>query len=149
MGHIIRTAIIGGVMLGMLAGCSISTRVKPVANEKISQLCIKKNPDVLMDGFLPELEAQIASYGISTRSYDQALPKDCEFHMEYTANWLWDLAMYLAYAELKVYSGQDLIGEAVYDARSGGGRMDKFGTTAEKLKTLTGPLFNHRGVIVQ
>ena len=52
--------------------------------------------------------------------------------------------MWLTYAELKVYenNSRNVIGEAVYDARSGGGRLDKFGATANKLKTLTEPLFH-------
>ena len=119
----------GAVMMTLLAGCSISTTVKPVANEKISQLCIMENQGVLMDGFLPELKTQVESYGIKAPSYAQALPADCVYHMEYSANWQWDLAMYLSYAELKVYKGNGMIGEAVYDARSGGANMDKFGTT--------------------
>ena len=79
-----------------------------------------------MDGFLPELESQISSYGITTRSFVETLPMECVRSLEYTANWRWDM----------------LVGEAVYDARSGSGRLDKFGTTAEKRRTLTGPLFN-------
>lgn len=126
-----------------LVGCAINTTIKPVAmaNEKISDLCIKNNPDVFMAGFLPELESQIKSYGITTRIFDGPTPMDCKYRLEYTANWQWDLAMYLSYAQLKVYNDSALIGEAEYDARYGGGRMDKFGPTANKLKTLTQPLF--------
>lgn len=140
-----KTVILGGLVLSlMLGGCAITTTVKPLTNAKVSPLCIKKNPSVMMDGFLPELESQISSYGITTRSFVETLPMECVRSLEYTANWRWDMAMYLSYAELKIYENTTLIGEAVYDARSGSGRMDKFGTTAEKLKTLTGPLFNQR-----
>jgi hypothetical protein len=140
-----KSAILGSVVLSlMLGGCAITTTVKPLANAKVSPLCIKKNPKVLMDGFLPELESQISSYGITTRSFVETLPIECVRSLEYTANWRWDMAMYLSYAELKIYENTTLIGEAVYDARSGSGRLDKFGTTAEKLKTLTEPLFNQQ-----
>ena len=140
-----KTAILGGVVLSLLlGGCAITTTVKPLANTKVSQLCIKKNPRVLMDGFLPELESQISNYGITTRTFVESLPIECVHNLEYTANWRWDMAMYLSYAELKVYEKETLVGEAVYDARSGSGRLDKFGPTAEKLKTLTEPLFGHQ-----
>lgn len=49
--------------------------------------------------------------------------------------------MYLTYAEMKVYDHSGLAGKAVYDARSGGGRLDKFGRTAEKIKPLIDELF--------
>lgn len=138
------TRTVVAMVLGItLAGCSISTRVKPVEQESIAMVCIKENPDVMMDGFLPELKSQISSYGIETRTYTGETPADCPYHMQYTANWQWDLAMYLTYAELKVFKHTDLVGEAVYDARQGGANMDKFGTTADKLRTLTEPLFNH------
>lgn len=139
------TRSIGALVLGIaVTGCSISTRVKPVEQASIAKVCIQENPKVMMDGFLPELRSQIAGYGIETRTYTGATPADCPYHLQYTANWQWDLAMYLTYAELKVFDHTDLIGEAVYDARQGGANMNKFGTTAEKLRTLTEPLFNQR-----
>jgi hypothetical protein len=132
------------IVTTMLSGCSITTNVKPVTT-KISDICIKKNSAVLMDGFLPELQSQIESRGIKTRVFDNpALNKDCPYQLEYTANWRWDLVMYLTYTDLKVYGENRIImGEANYDATWGGGRLDKFGPTAEKLKTLTEPLFPH------
>lgn len=129
------------LVLMALTGCSIKTLVKPVGNVKVSDLCIKTNPRVLMEGFLPELEMQIRSHGIKARTFDSVMPSDCTHRLEYTANWNWDLAMYLTYAELRVYEKADLIGEAVYDARWGGGRLDKFGTTASKLQPLIDELF--------
>ena len=75
-----------------------------------------------MDGFLPELKSQIESKGITTRVMDNVMAKDCSYQLEYTANWQWHYAMYLTYAELKVYTNDNSrlsIGEAIYDARSG------------------------------
>lgn len=118
-----------------LNGCSISTNVKPVPI-KISDICIENNPAVFMDGFLPELRSQIESHDIKTRVFDDVMTKDCLYQLEYTANWSWDIVMWLTYAELKVYENESrqTIGEAIYDARIGGGRPDKFGPTANKLK---------------
>ncbi len=137
-----RIAVVFLIASAMLSGCSISTIVKPVEN-KISEVCIKNNPAVLMDGFLPELQAQIESHGITTRVFDKAAPKDCHHQLLYTANWRWDFAMWLTYAEIKVFETEDrhMVGGAIYDARDGNGRLDKFGPTANKLKTLIDPLF--------
>ena len=55
--------------------------------------------------------------------------------------------MYLFFAELRVYENKNLIGQAIYDARSGGARFDKFGSTSEKLKGFTDELFaQHRAI---
>jgi hypothetical protein len=124
-----------------LSGCSISTTVKPIETQ-ISNLCIKQNPKVFMDGFLPELKTQIEQHNIRTIIVDEFSKAECTNKLEYTASWAWDLAMYLTYAELNVYENTTLIGQATYDARWGGGRLDKFGSTANKLKTLVDPLFN-------
>lgn len=131
-------------LLTMLNGCSISTAVKPI-EKQISNICIENNPDVLMDGFLPELKSQIEQHNISTVVVTNLgkSKSECSHKLEYTANWMWDMIMYLTYAELNVYEGTTLIGNAIYDARFGGGRLDKFGSTASKLKTLTEPLFKN------
>jgi len=129
----------------VLVGCSITRTVRPIENASISELCIQENKDVLMDGFLPELQSQIQSHGIMTRVFQGPPPADCKHHLEYVANWRWDLAMYLSFAELRVYENKNLIGQAIYDARSGGASFDKFGSTSEKLKSLTDELFaQHR-----
>ena len=132
------------VLLMALTGCSIKTSVKPVGNVKVSDLCIKTNPRVLMEGFLPELEGQIRSHGIKVRTFEGQIPADCAHHLEYTANWSWDMAMYLTYAELRVYERVNLLGEAIYDARRGGARFDKFGTTSSKLQPLVDELFGSK-----
>jgi hypothetical protein len=138
---IMKMMVLACLFLMALTGCSIKTSVKPVGNVKVSDLCIKTNPRVLMEGFLPELEMQIRNHGIKPRMFDSVMPSDCARHLEYTANWQWDLAMYLTYAELRVYEQANLIGEAIYDARWGGFRLDKFGTTGSKLQPLVDELF--------
>ena len=60
----------------------------------------------------------------------------------YTANWGWDLAMYMKYAEIKVYRGVALVGLAVYDATRGGGRPDKFINAENKIRELVDELFS-------
>jgi hypothetical protein len=127
-----------------LTGCSIVRTVDPITTP-ISNICIKRNPEVFMEGFLPELQSQIESYGITTRVFEDTAPNDCSFQLRYTANWAWDLAMYLTYAEIAVYENaqKQRIGRGIYDARDGSGRLDKLGPTANKLQTITEPLFGH------
>lgn len=124
-----------------LAGCSITKTVKPVTDSQITNLCIKNNPNILMDEFLPEVKRQIEAKGIRTSEFSGSAPPECKYTMEYTANWRWDLAMYLFYADLRVMQAGNMIGQATYDARSGGANMGKFGKTAEKVKPLINELF--------
>lgn len=127
------------IVLG-LSGCSITQTIDPIKTP-ISRVCVHENPDVLMDEFQPELERQIQEKGFPTKSYTGAQPNDCSHRLEYTANWAWDMAMYLTYADIQVFDRGGLAGKAVYDARSGSGRLDKFGRTAEKIKPLIDELF--------
>jgi hypothetical protein len=119
-----------------LGGCAINQTVKPVAATGITDLCIKNNPAVQMDGFLKELREQIQAKGIRTTTYDGERPASCKHSLDYTANWRWDLAMYLVFAQVNVYENGLLVGQATYDAHSGGFRMDKWGPTADKLRVL-------------
>ena len=52
----------------LLEACaSPMIKVEPVpATETISQLCIKENKKVFMDGFLPEVRQQIEEHNIKT-----------------------------------------------------------------------------------
>ena len=126
-----------------LAGCSITQDIRPVAANDLQEVCIQSNPQVFMSEFKTELKRQIESAGVRvTKVYEGERPGSCGTRVEYTANWRWDLAMYLSYVNLRVFQGSDrLLGEATYDARFGGGRPDKFGTTADKLRPLVGQLF--------
>lgn len=124
-----------------LTGCSISQEIDPIESTHANQVCVLDNPKILMDEFQPEMQRQIQKKGIPTKVYTGARPADCSHHLEYTANWQWDMAMYLTYAEMRVYDHAGLAGQAVYDARRGGGRLDKFGRTAEKIRPLIDQLF--------
>jgi hypothetical protein len=140
-------AIVGAALAATalaMTGCAITQNVRPVTAPDISLLCIKKNPEVMMSEFVTELKSQVEAKGMKARIYEGATPADCRHRIEYTANWRWDLAMYLVFADLRVYDKDLLIGQANYDARAGGGRMDKFGPTAGKLKGLVDELFARR-----
>ncbi len=71
----------------------------------------------------------------------QASLIECPITSTYTANWRWDLATYMAYAEIKVYDNGKPIGEAIYDSRNGGGSFGKFISAETKIKELVNQLF--------
>jgi hypothetical protein len=124
-----------------LTACSITQTVEPIRSAQVSRVCVLNNTDVLMDDFQPEMQKQIELKGIPTQVYTGNRPSECSHHLEYSANWQWDMAVYLVYADLRIYDAQGLAGHAMYNARSGGGRLDKFGRTAEKLRPLIDELF--------
>jgi hypothetical protein len=128
----------------LVSGCAITQNVRPVTSPDIQLLCIHRNPEVFMSEFVTVLKSQIEELGIKARIYEGTQPPECRYRLEYVANWRWDLAMYLAFTDLRVYDKDLLIGEANYDARAGGGRPDKFGATAPKLKELVNQLFARR-----
>jgi hypothetical protein len=129
-----------GIAAG-LAGCSITQTVDPLKQARVSQVCVLDNKDILMDEFQPEVQKQIEAKHIPTMVYTGARPPQCSHYLEYTANWQWDMAMYLTYAEFRVYDSKGQVGNAFYDARRGGGRLDKFGHTADKIRPLIDELF--------
>ena len=125
----------------LVAACAINQNVRPVAATGLSEVCIKSNPQVMMGEFLPELRKQVESRGVKTSVYTGDRPASCRHHLEYSANWRWDMAMYLAFAKLDVYEDNLLVGQATYDALGGGFNMNKFGATADKLRVLVDQLF--------
>lgn len=124
-----------------LASCSITRTIDPLPECEIREIYVLDNPEVMMEGFRVELERQLAERGLTTHVYTDAPPAECRYRLEYTANWKWDMAMYVSYIELRVYDHSERIGRAIYDSRRGGGRMDKFGSTADKLASVIEPLF--------
>jgi hypothetical protein len=125
-----------------MTGCSISQTIDPLEPAQVSQVCVLDNKDIFMDGFQPEVQRQIEEKHIPTKVYTGPRPAECSHYFEYTANWQWDMAMYLTYAEFRVYDAKGLAGSAFYDARNGGGRLDKFGHTADKIRPLIDQLFS-------
>lgn len=88
-----------------VAGCAIRSDVQPVGFGRVDSVCIERNDAVLMEGFLPALVKQIEARGVATEVYAGAPPADCRHRVTYTANWSWDMAMYLTYAQINVYDG--------------------------------------------
>lgn len=123
-------------LLSLVSACTITTKVEPIPRDSVSALCIKENTAVWSKEFLPALRARFEKHGLATSVYDQDPPTGCRNRVEYDANWAWDLAVYLVYTDIRVYDGDRIIGRATFDARGGGGRLDKFGSTEGRLDEL-------------
>lgn len=124
------------LVVAILSGCTISSNVVPVKEASIEKIFVKENDEVFMKELDNEIVSQIKKLGFESDSYQGKRPIEAKHYLTYTANWAWDLAMYLTFFEAKLYEDDTLIGEASYDARSGSGNMGKFGQTSEKIKPL-------------
>jgi hypothetical protein len=119
-----------------VAGCTITTHVDPIPPSTIPSLCIADNPKVYSKQFLPTMQAQLARRGIATTVYEGTPPAGCTMRIEWEAHWSWDMALYLEYADIKVYDGDVLVGRATYDARNAEATFAKFGRGDETLAKL-------------
>lgn len=133
--------ILGALVL--VLGCSIKQEVRPVhpADRGDREICVRKNPKV-REGFLLAYRARLETKGFSVKTVNADAPvTECRLTSTYTANWRWDLALYMAYAEILVYREGEVVGRAFYDSISGGGRLDKFIDATEKINELVDQLF--------
>ena len=129
------------LLVGVLAGCAIHQNVRPVERFEGKQVCVIENTAVkynFLAAFKKSLESR--GYTVTTLSETAAL-RECPITVTYTANWRWDLAMYMAYAEIKVFNNGQPAGEAVYDSLKGGGNMSKFINGENKINELVSQLF--------
>lgn len=128
--------IVVTAVLLLASACTIKQHVDPVQVSNNAEICIKKNPDV-RPGFLAEMEKVLEEKQIKYRVINELdASLQCEWTATYTANWHWDLALYMVYAEIKVFHQGKLDGEAIYDARSGGANMNKFIDAEPKIREL-------------
>jgi hypothetical protein len=124
----------------LLQGCSIKQNITPVTETGMTDITIIENPAVKTP-FRDAITAALEEHGITTQLGPAgSMPEDHPYALTYTANWTWDMALYLVYAEINVYKQGDEIGKAVYDATGGGYRMDKFINAEEKVHEMVGQL---------
>lgn len=131
--------------LFLSTGCgSIRQETKPVsisASER-REICVIEDPSVRED-FLEAYKTDLSQKGFTVRVLPKATPvAACPVTSTYEANWRWDLALYLVYANLKVYRSGRLEGQALYDATGAKLRTDKFVDASKKLQELTDQLFS-------
>ena len=125
----------------LLQGCSIQQKVTPVANMEIAEITIIENPAVKTP-FRDAIKTAVEKEGMTAQlGPASSTPEDYPYALTYTANWAWDMALYLVYAEINVYNQDKVIGTALYDATRGGGNLGKFINAEEKVEELIAQLF--------
>ena len=134
--------------LSILSACTITQEVEPAELEQNVNVCIIENPEV-REGFLEELTSVLAAKNISHMVVNgSSIPDECKWTATYTARWSWDMSLYMAYAEIKVFHNGSLDGKAVYDSTGGSGNMNKFIKAEEKIKELVDELMQMKSASV-
>lgn len=132
--------MLAAVAVVLVAGCAISQKVEP-ARLASRDICVVQNSKV-RDTFRDAVAMNVREKGYNVKiAAEDATAADCPARIMYSANWTWDMAMYMRRAELIVFQGSGIAGRALYDATSGGGRMDKFISADAKVKELVDLLF--------
>ena len=137
-----RLSRIAPAMLAIgLAGCAIHQTVRPVEAIADRQICVIENPAVRA-GFVEAYKRSLTGKGYEVRQLPANSPiTGCGITSTYSANWRWDLAMYMAYAEIRVFSDGKQVGDAKYDSMGGGANMNKFIDADRKIQELVDQLF--------
>jgi len=125
----------------LLAGCAIKQDVEPAPTTQGSEICIIENPDVRAT-FLEIYRRELEKKGFKTRVIPTTSTLfDCPQTSRYTANWRWDVAYYLAFADISVYEDGKRVGHVVYDSLKGGLNLGKFINGENKIVELVEQLF--------
>ena len=126
-----------------LSGCAITQEVTPSGlDQRARELCLVRNSDVVQDGFHDVYARVLEKKGFTVRTLPDKSPStSCPFVATYEAIYRWDMAIYLARADLRIWADGREAGRAVYDSLSGGANMNKFIRTEPKLTELVDQLF--------
>jgi hypothetical protein len=124
-----------------LSGCAIHQNVRPVEMFAEKQVCLIEDTRV-RQGFVESYKRALEHKGYLVRRLPAAASiVDCPVTSTYTATWRWDLALYMSYAEIKVYKNGKAIGEAKYDAQQAGMNTGKWIDADKKIVELVNQLF--------
>lgn len=134
---------LAAVLAVALSGCAITQDVKPFGlDQGAHDLCLVRNSEVVQDGFHDVYVRVLEKKGFKVRSLpDKAAVTSCPLVGTYEAIYRWDMAIYLARADLRIFADGKEVGRAVYDSLSGGANMAKFIRTEPKLTELVEQLF--------
>jgi hypothetical protein len=125
-----------GLIFGLLAlaGCT-SVDVRPIAaSAKVDKICIRFNTDVNVDDFVPVMQENLFSHGITSVVFNVERPKNCEFTLDYTVDRWWDFAPYMVDARMTVNKDDAFIGSAHYHLTGHGGlSLAKWAGTHSKM----------------
>lgn len=126
-----------------MTGCSIKQAVTPasISTDLPPEICMIPAKD-LRAGFNTTYTTLLKEKGFHTRELTPgSSPSTCALSTTYIGTWSWDLALYMSYADIRVFENGRQIGQAEYDSRWGGGRLDKFIDAENKITELTNQLF--------
>jgi hypothetical protein len=124
--------------------CAITQEVQPVAAPAAARVCIRDNPGV-RPIFLDTYQQTLESLGYEVRVVSKSHPADCPITSTYDARWSWDVEMYMEYAEIEVFDGDETIGKAVYDAHQSVSE-ERFVAPEQKIRELVTQLFPQQRV---
>ncbi len=130
------------LLVALLLSCT-SITVRPVEpRSEMSHVCIKSNPKVVVDDFVPVLRDGLSRHGVSSEEFSGNAPAQCEFILTYTALRSWDLAPYLSHAEIRVERDGVQVGYGEFHLRGKGGySMFKWQGTKAKIDPVIDQLF--------
>lgn len=128
----------------LASGCSITQTVTPAAlsSDLSPEICMIP-ADGLREGFNTTYVRVLTEKGFHTRQIASgSSPSSCPLTTTYVGTWSWDMALYMSYADIRVYQYGKQIGQAEYDSRRGGGRViDKFIDAEKKITEMVNQLF--------
>ncbi|MFP7723630.1 Sbal_3080 family lipoprotein [Lysobacter sp. A3-1-A15] len=126
-----------------LSGCAITQEVTPSGlNQRAQEVCLVRNSEVVQDGFHEVYVRVLEKKGFRVRTLPDGSPSTaCPLVATYEAIYRWDMAIYLARVDLRIWADGREAGRAVYDSLSGGANMSKFVRTEAKLTELVDQLF--------
>jgi hypothetical protein len=122
------------MMCAALGGCT-SVTVKPVSAEnRIEHICIENNPRVQVGDFVAVMQEGFQKHGITSQVFNDKPPAKCLFTSTYTARRTWDMAMYMADAQIDVLRDGRPIASANYHLKGKGGlSLNKWAGTRTKI----------------
>lgn len=133
-------------LAAVLPACTITQVANPVAKEVVAakplSIALVQNTAVRMSGFHGELQRALERRGFKVETKPMGTDlAGLPLAMTYTANWSWDMDLYMSYAQLDVYRKGVKAGDAVYDSRGGGLHAAKFIDADRKADELVGEIF--------
>ena len=135
--------LFGGLIIA-ISSCTIVQKVTPYRLNDNKEICIIEDKAV-RKGFLKAYKKALREKGYKISVLEEnANLDDCELTSTYTGRWKWDMALYMALAEIKIFRNGEKVGEAIYDSRNGsfaGGGFKKFIKGEEKIIELVNLLF--------